>query len=72
MVLGFPLVVLPIDCIYGTPQNAVCATQSDFVLTIKQKQQETQQFMREFMDDKKIHQKAFYDRSKYRSNYTIG
>ena len=59
VVFGFPL-GLPIDCIYGTPQNALFTTQSDFVVfTMKQKQHEMRQFMRQFLDVEKVRQKNF-------------
>ena len=71
MVLGFPL-SLPIDCIYSTPQPAIYATPSDYVLAMKQKLLETHPLMREYMDFKQERQKTYYDRSKYGPNYKAG
>ena len=71
VVLGFPL-SLPIDCIYSTQQTTIYATPSDYVITMKQKLQETQQLMREYMDVEQEHQKSYYDRSKYGPSYKVG
>ena len=71
MVLGFPL-LLPIDCIYSTPQTAIYATPCDYVYSTKQKLEETHQLMREGMDVKQERQKTYYDRSKYGPNYNVG
>ena len=71
VVLCFPL-SLPIDCIYSTPQTAIYATPNDYLFTKKQKLQETNQLMREYMDVEKELQKTYYDRSKYRPNYKVG
>ena len=62
VVLGFPL-PLPIDCIESTSQTTLYATPSDYVFTMKQKQQETHQLMRGYMDVKQERQKSYYDRS---------
>ena len=71
VVLGFPL-LLPIDCIYSTPQTATYATPSDYVFTMKKKLQKTHQLMREYMDVKQERQKIYYDRSKCGPFYKVG
>ena len=69
--MGFPL-SLPIDCTYSTPHTAIYATPSDYVLTMKQKLQETHHLIREYMNVEQERQKTFYDRIKYGPRYKFG
>ena len=64
--------LLPIDCIYSTPQTAINLTPSDYVYSTKQKLHETHQLMPENMDVEQERQNIFYDRSKYGPNYKEG
>ena len=60
VVLGF-LLSLPIDYIYSAPQNAINATPSNYVFTMKWKLQETHQLTRDFTDVEQERQNTYYD-----------